>query len=906
VWDRVLYVSARRPVWCGLLIAGLCLVCGHLLFDVQARELRLPIDASIEGLLPVDDPALQVFKETVAVFGDDDVLLVAWFADALFSPEILRELKELHRELVALPFVEGVDSLVSAQRIVTDARETHIESFLSHVPATLEEGERLRREALADPLYRGQIVSDDGRGTLLVVRLTADDSDALAAQVDQIAELSSSGAPRGVTAFVSGPVFARLETSRVLFRDLRVVLPLAVLGTLLIAAIGMRTVRGVVLPLLANSVALLITLAIYAATGHSLNFVTVVMPPVVFVVGFAYAVHVVSDYDRQLQCGKRGAEAVEATLRELLLPLSLTAGTTAVGFASLAASNIESIRTFGLYSAAGTLVAWLAAWTVVPIGLRVFGGARSELATEAERGALVSFAPKLARFDTRHRSAIVAAGAVVAILSALAATRIDVSTDFLANFPRESAVRRDFERLSESFSGAVPIRVLVRADRPGRLLETDALRAIEDLDGWLDEQPEVGGVASFSDVIALLYRGFAPSVPEEEVPSSEALTEQLLLLGGGDETARFVDARYQQTLLHTRSTASASGDMAALIARVEARLAELPAGLTGYVTGSSVLVARTIDDITRGQIRSLLGALLVIYLVLATLFGSFRVGALALVPNALPILAYFGLLGFSGITLNATTGLVASIVLGIAVDDSIHFLSRFNHEARRVADEEAGVERALSNVIRPVTFTTAAMCLGFSGLLASELRNQTDFGMLAAATLAFAWLLDLTFTPALASRLRFVTLWEALTVDLGAAPHKTIPLFSGLSHRQARVAALMGAIESFEPGARIFQLGDTGSEICVVIDGELVATLPREGEDRVLRPLQRGDLIGEVALFHGTRTANVDARTPVRVLRLNEGCLERLQVRYPRIATQLYRNLGGILAHRLADTTDRL
>ena len=130
-----------------------------------------------------------------------------------------------------------------------------------------------------------------------------------------------------------------------------------------------------------------------------------------------------------------------------------------------------------------------------------------------------------------------------------------------------------------------------------------------------------------------------------------------------------------------------------------------------------MLIARTMDDITRGQILSLSGALLVIYMILSILFGSLRVGAIALIPNLLPIVAFFGILGLTGITLNLATSLVATVALGIAVDDSIHYFSRFNTESRKLANEERGVERAIAGIIRPVTFTTAALCARFLALL---------------------------------------------------------------------------------------------------------------------------------------------------------------------------------------------
>ena len=318
-----------------------------------------------------------------------------------------------------------------------------------------------------------------------------------------------------------------------------------------------------------------------------------------------------------------------------------------------------------------------------------------------------------------------------------------------------------------------------------------------------------------------------------------------------------------------------SDALADLVQRIEERLSLLPSHLRGSVTGSSVILAQTMDEITRGQVLSLSGALLIIFAILAVLFGSVKVGVIALIPNLLPIAIFFGLLGLTGITLNLATSLVATVALGIAVDDSIHYFSRFNSESRKLANEEQGVEKAIAGVIRPVTFTTAALCAGFMSLVVSDLRNQVEFGLMAAVTLFIAWLVDLMVSPALSSGLRFVTLWEVLAIDLGTDPHKKIPLFAGLTHRQARIAALFGKIESFEPSERILTFGEVGHEVCIVVEGVVVAQVEREEGNRVLRAIHPGELLfGEVALFTGTRTANIDAMTECsRVLRLNRESL---------------------------------
>jgi hypothetical protein len=289
---------------------------------------------------------------------------------------------------------------------------------------------------------------------------------------------------------------------------------------------------------------------------------------------------------------------------------------------------------------------------------------------------------------------------------------------------------------------------------------------------------------------------------------------------------------------------------------------------------------------------------------LCLLFMSFRVGLLALIPNVLPVLVYFGTLGITGVTLNTTTGLVACLVLGIAVDDTIHFLARFNTAAKRMADETKGVSEALWSVGRPVSYTTAALCLGFLAITTSSLQNQREFGALAAFTLGFAWLVDVVFTPALAARMRVVTLWDVVTLDLGDDPQRSIPLFRGLSQHQARIAALMTSLRSYASGHKLFRAGETGDEMYVVIHGRMTASVPAKG-GMVEVEMGRGDVVGEVALFHGRRTADVETVTDVTLLRLTDSNLERLRRRYPRIGAQLYRNLSDVLAERLARSTER-
>ncbi|MEN8184924.1 MAG: cyclic nucleotide-binding domain-containing protein, partial [Myxococcota bacterium] len=295
-----------------------------------------------------------------------------------------------------------------------------------------------------------------------------------------------------------------------------------------------------------------------------------------------------------------------------------------------------------------------------------------------------------------------------------------------------------------------------------------------------------------------------------------------------------------------------------------------------------------------------------IYLVLVVMFMDFRVGLIALLPNALPIAIYFGALGFTGVTLNPSTSLVGSLALGIAVDDTIHFFTRFNAEAKRRADERSGARAALRALIRPVTFTTLGLVLGFGVLTLSELGAQVQLGLLAGFTIAVAWVVDVTLSPALCSGVRIVTLWDVLRLDLGEAPQEEIELFKGLSLRQTRIFALMSDIRRLEAGERLVTEGEEGDDMFVIVHGELRAWVEKDGREVEFSIMKRGDVVGEVAYFASRRSANVDARSDALLVRFGHEDLERLQRRYPRTAAVVLANLNRVQAERLVRMTGEI
>ena len=242
-------------------------------------------------------------------------------------------------------------------------------------------------------------------------------------------------------------------------------------------------------------------------------------------------------------------------------------------------------------------------------------------------------------------------------------------------------------------------------------------------------------------------------MPTRRIPESENLIAQLLLFGANEELDVLLDRAHQVITILVRSTATETREFDLLARRIDARLADLPEGIEGYTTGNAILLTRAADRIALGQALSLLLAGGMIGLLLVAYFRSLRLGLYALVPNMVPVLFYFGLLGATGTTLNNSTALMGSIVLGIAVDDTLHLLVEYRRGLTETGDPERALRGALVHVGRAITCTTLAVCLGLLVVGGSALQNQAEFGLLGAATLAIAWLVDVTVTPALCLKL---------------------------------------------------------------------------------------------------------------------------------------------------------
>ena len=904
--DLLARLVLRSPALVLLGVVGACAFAVTQIVDFSTGQPRLRLDTSLSSILSPEDPDRAFYERVREIFGADDSLLLALRVDegtgGVFQTAALERLVAITEALEAHESVERVVSLANADDIRSEDATLRVTPFLDESPDGPEALDELRDRIDGNPVWSGNLVSRDGNSASISVRLLpVADADFLAEGIDeQLLALARQTEGPGEIALTGGP-HVRAETSRLLRSDLARVIPLIILSMAVVATLAYRSPVVAAVSIATTLVALVWALGVIAASGRSLNTITVALPPLVLIVGFAYVIHLVAAV-RSIP-GERHARVRQA-LRETTLPIVLAGVTTVAGFLALNFTGLAAVREFGTFCAIGISATLIASLTFAPACLVLWPPRAS-----SSDDALSRFFARFADVAGQRGTEILLAGLLVVPLAIWGIGRIHVGTGMVSSFPADSPTAAHFDQIAASLEGASMLSVIVEADgRAGNFEQAKNLQAIADLTEWIETQAEVGGTTSLVDLVRVLNRGFREDAPDTlRIPTEPGLIAQLLLLGPTEDIADFVDADLQTTHVLVRSAAKGSDEIGGLARRIEAHMAEtLPSGLVGRVTGNTLLLSRTVDRIAADQAGSLAWAFGSIFVVLSLLFMSPRMGFMALLPNVLPVVFYFGLLGWTGTTLNLTTGIVACLVLGIAVDDTMHFMVHFNEASRKLTDERGGARAALAAVGQPVSYTSLALVLGFLGCTAAQLQSLAEFGAMAAATLAFAWLVDVTFTPALAARMRVVTLWDLLSRDLGDEPHRTIPLFEGLSRTQARIACLMMRIQRFDAGESVVRKGDPGDEFFVVLDGDLEARVPDDSGGLVLRKLHRGDLVGEVALFEGARSADVIASTDARLLAAGGDDLHGLQRRYPRIAARVYANLSRVLASRLSDVTSRL
>ena len=666
----------RRPV----LAATFAL---SLFFGWQAAQLR-PVWNEQTEFSPRDRYYGQ-FLRFLNLFGGQDHLVVLLQTDDVFTPDFLAHLADLSEALRDVPHALDVVSLATVSVARGGAAGVRIEPFYADPPATSDEAARLKREALARAPWIGTLVAADGRAACINVMLPAMSADSTLRLETAaiIREILDRHAHPGVAASCTGYSPLALDMHRAIIRDLArfsCLMPLLVLVCLRRA---FRTWRAVWVPALVVAASVAWSLGILRLSGGTLGVGTVMLPTLVAVNALSYSIHFLNEYHHGCARGGDPQRILVETARHVGPALAMAALTTAIGFGTLLLSELRSLRELGTYSAVGILASFGLGLVVIPALLAGLPLPSPSAHRHREIRWLRAGLWRLAAIANRDRWKIPVALVLLVLVALAGIRRVPVETQWTRYLPGSMPSMRSLRALQETMAGFVLLEVVLEAE-PGVFRRPAGLDQIERFAQHVAVLDGVNKVLTANDVFREIGRarnwGSADGLPTNESQIAEC---RLLLAAAGREYlldgCLTPDGSAARVTVRVGSMGTAEQlRLAAAIEDVAAR--RLEAGTRFYVTGVARLFAVKVDALVRSLFRSFGLTFLLLAGLFSILLRSLKGGLCAMVPNVLPVLAGFGGMGFAGIPLTGATVMVASVGIGIAVDDTIHLLLRYRRE----------------------------------------------------------------------------------------------------------------------------------------------------------------------------------------------------------------------------------
>jgi len=675
------------------------------------------------------DPAdAAVYEEFKATFGSDEFVLICLWDGRLFEPDLLDVMVDVAGVIEDIPGIARVQGLPVIYR----------ELFAGEDPEALE------IEMTSTPFYRDLFISSDGEVAAIVATISPPDDPAARRTImrrirEAVNPLEAVGFTTGLvgsTALIDALDQMSESESR---RGLAVALALSMLALALLS----RSWRAMTVAAACAGTSVILTMALVVLTGRTLNMITSVLPALLWVLALSGIIHLVRRF-RHHRVDNPVDQALQKALRDTTRPMVLASVTTAAGFLSLLAAGMEPVRELGVFAAVGILVSLVVNLLLGPLLIRRLRVPEAATAADPElHGRWLHLG------SSRPRTVL--ASALLLILGALASLPfIRVASNPLGFLPEDHPTAVQYRRVSESLSGFYTLEVVL--DLPRAWTDPAVWAPVDRLAEELGASPIVARVVSPLDLLRKLEQWDHDMAPSwYRLPQSGADAEALLenLDSSGREMLGSLVAHDGSTIRLSAVVNEMDEHLFLdLEEQAQQALGELPQGFSGRVTGQVLQLVNAQQTLVSSQLRSLAFALLVVFIVVGVGLRSAKLTVLSVLPNVVPLLAAFAVMAIAGITLDAATIMVASIALGIAVDDTVHLLVAID----RQEPQETTTERlrlALEHVGPALVLTTVAACIGFFALMTSAFVPIRSFGLLAGTAMLVALAADLWLVPAM-------------------------------------------------------------------------------------------------------------------------------------------------------------
>ena len=705
---------------------------------------------------------------------------------------LLRNIEVRSAPVVEVTSISNTDDIYGSEEGLT------IEKIFEVIPGTPGEMKSLRRRVLENDLFRNSFFSEDGRRTGIFVELAMDEDDSENLYSTYIALKRIFEENPGIDKhYIAGFPIVAATLRKVIDQDTQRFFPFVALLAVFLLWLTFRRPSGIAVPMLVVGFSILFTLAIMVVFEVPLNTITSALPVFLISIGVADGIHMFSEYRENRIEGLPREKAVCLMLDKLALPVTMTSITTAVGFLSLTVSDIVPIFTFGIFVAVGTLLAMLLSLIFIPALLMVLPekvsvsqegfGKDEKLSSGVHQ---VNFMDRLIQKSLEVMTSWVLLNARPVLLAALAICSISIYG--LSQVKVESSLESYFQadaplvianRAMEKMSGSRTINIVItKTGEKEPWKNPDNLKVVEEFQEFLANEPRVKRTLSLVDLIKRISYAFNENRKEfnrlpngfeflesevifeengqtekrtvkREISGRNLIAQYLVLYenSGGDVLSDVVDSEYLNLNLAVTISSNSTTEEEKLLQSIEDyAVRQFPRGFSMTSSGMVPINVATSNEVVTSQIRSLSGSILAVFLMLALIFRSVNRGLMGMIPLVFTVLFNFGVMGFFDVHLDIGTALVSSIVIGIGVDYSIHYLSRMFHEL----GDGTELHDAISNTVRrsgkAITSNAVTVGFGFLALSVSEFLPLVTLSWMILLTLNISALATMILIPALA------------------------------------------------------------------------------------------------------------------------------------------------------------
>ncbi len=744
---------------------------------------KITIDTSTEGFLHKDDPVLVEYEEFKSVFGQDEKILIVVKNRDIFALENLQKLKRVHERLqTTIPHLADITSLINARNTRGEGDRLIVEDLFESFPQTQQELDITKNIALQNPMYKNLLINEALTMTTIILEPNAyetpEELDVLAGFGEEmpneaaefLSDTSKSEMVRAANAvaqelssedfevFVAGSLAVNDYNKLSVQKDMQKFIKLVLVMMMVFLFVIFRRLSAVILPIFIVLLSLLTTMAFMALFGVPITIPTQILPSFLLAVGIGAVVHLLAVFFKHYNTHKNKNAAIIHSLAHSGLAIIMTSLTTAAGLLSFSSASISPIADLGVFAALGVIIALLNTIILLPAllsALPLKAAKEGAIQKSEQMDRVLLF---IANLSINHAKKIVTLGILLMMIWGYFAMSVAFKHDPLAWQPALSPIKIATERVDNSLRGSVTMEILIDTQKTNGLYNAKLLQSIDtlaqDMQKIKTEGYFVGKAWSVGDVLKEIHKALHEnSEAHYKITDNDKLIPQEFLLfenSGSDDLSDFVDSDFSKARITLKLPWMEAGEYEAISQQIESLLHErLGDDVKIQITGMVPLFGRTLAAAMDSMALSYAIAFGLIAFMMVLLLGSLKIGLLSMVPNILPAIMTLGFMSMVGMPLDMFTMLVGAIVIGLSVDDTVHYFynfSKYHHQGYSVRES---AQKTMLGTGRALVATTIVLSLGFYVYTFASLSNLINFGILAGGAITLALISNVLLGPAL-------------------------------------------------------------------------------------------------------------------------------------------------------------